>query len=110
MEILSNNLYTYNDLKPENIMLCNSRDGSLKVTLVDFGFAQKYVNEYGTHYNEDSCNEMFQGNLMFSSFNLLDFKTPCRKDDLISICYLLIFLLNFGKIPKFESIFSDEFS
>ena len=35
---------TYNDLKPENIMLENQR-----ITLIDFGLCSKYVDSQGYH-------------------------------------------------------------
>ena len=34
--------YTYNDLKPENLLMNNTTKGELKITLIDFGFAQKF--------------------------------------------------------------------
>jgi serine/threonine protein kinase len=33
--------YTYNDLKPDNIMLNNSSNGQVNVTLIDFGYAKQ---------------------------------------------------------------------
>jgi len=39
--------YTFNDLKPDNIMLNNDYDGKLRVTLVDFGFAKRYIDNEG---------------------------------------------------------------
>jgi serine/threonine protein kinase len=42
---------TYNDIKPENIML-NGTD----VILVDFGFCDKYIDEYGSHIEEETVS------------------------------------------------------
>ena len=38
---------TFNDLKPENIMITppSSDDETLKVHLIDFGFADKFIND-----------------------------------------------------------------
>ena len=43
----------------------------------------------------------FKGNLMFTSKNGFEVQTLTRRDDLISIIYLLIFLIN-GKIQKIK--------
>ena len=44
MEDLHNAHYTYNDLKPDNMMLsCNCPD-EVVLTLIDFGYASKYKN------------------------------------------------------------------
>ena len=62
---------TFNDLKPENIMIDLENDdleADPKVYLIDFGFAQKYVQKDGKkHIGEDDSTEIFQGNLIFSS-------------------------------------------
>ena len=47
---------------------------------------------------------VFKGNMAFASLNQLEFKTPSRRDDMISLCYLLSFLLNNG---KFKGIVFD---
>ena len=106
LEMLSYCRLTYNDLKPDNIMLCNDRNGKLRVTLIDFGFAQKYVDKKNVHIQEGSIEDMFRGNLLFSSSHALEFFTPSRRDDVISVGYLLTFLLNGGQIPYFESLMS----
>ena len=36
---------TFNDLKPENIMINIQDDGSPKVFLIDFGFAAKFIKD-----------------------------------------------------------------
>ena len=39
---------------------------------------------------------------MFSSLNVLKFQTPSRRDDLISLCYLLSYLLNEGHLKDMD--------
>lgn len=41
----------------------------------------------------------FQGNFYFSSFNQLDVKSTSRRDDLHSLIYMLVYMLNRGTIP-----------
>lgn len=40
--------------------------------------------------------------MIFSSTNHLQFMTTSRRDDLISLCYLLAFLINEGKLPNID--------
>ena len=40
---------------------------------------------------------------MFASPSTLAFNLPSRKDDLLSICYILIFMLNGCELPFVES-------
>ena len=42
---------------------------------------------------------MFQGNLVYSSHSQMNFETTSRKDDLISIFYLLATILNGNQFP-----------
>jgi serine/threonine protein kinase len=80
---------TYNDMKPENVMV---RDK--KVVLIDFGFADKFVNQDGTHVAEDTTVCSFKGNLAFASLRALNFKTTTRKDDLCSLAYMIMYFFN----------------
>ena len=54
LEKIHNTGFTYNDLKPDNIMVAYNQNqessigidiNSVPIFLVDFGFAQKYVDE-----------------------------------------------------------------
>lgn len=85
---------TYNDLKLANIMINKSGTDKLAVTLIDFGFADKYINEDGTHINNKEVVEVFQGNLLFASLDQLKFKRTVRRDDMISIIFLMFYLIN----------------
>ena len=48
IEILHETGRTYNDLKLNNIMIDKSEEG-IKMTLIDFGFADTYKNKSGEH-------------------------------------------------------------
>ena len=66
-----------------------------KFVLVDYGMAQRYVDDNGNHMENDEI-DLFCGNITFASLNTLNFRRPSRRDDLIMICYLMIFLVNGG--------------
>lgn len=89
--------YIYNDLKPDNICIGEFNDmktvHSLK--LIDFGLATPYMKG-NQHIKQEP--KQFQGNLAFSSYNAFNEVTLSRRDDLISLLYLLLYLTS-GKLP-----------
>lgn len=95
--------YVYNDLKLENIMITSKNE----IRLIDFGFAKKYVDSNGAHMKKKNSN-VFHGNMMFATLSQFEFETTSRKDDLISLCYLMIYLLNDGKVPYSIENFTVE--
>ena len=59
---------TFNDLKPENVMVDMTENGLPKVHLVDYGFAEKYVKDQSKeHIASDLAVDTFRGNLDYSS-------------------------------------------
>ena len=78
--------------------------------LVDFGFTTKFVHHTvdesdgvkRTVHKGKELQDVFRGNMVFSSLNQLQFMTTSRRDDLISLCYLLVFLLNGGELPGMQ--------
>ena len=100
--------YVYNDIKLENIMVKPSKSGhDLKVVLIDFGMAQKYTDEDGEHLNDKEMSK-FGGNLIFSSYEVLNFRRPSRRDDLIMLSYFLIYLLNGAEMPLLDDFLPKE--
>ena len=71
---------------------------SINPVLIDFGFASKYVDREGIHL-EKSEIQTFQGNILFASKYQMNFSLTSRRDDLISIGYILMFLLNNLQMP-----------
>ena len=49
-----------------------------------------------------SKTNVFRGNLMFASQHQLNFQTSSRRDDLISLCYLLVSLLHNGTFLELD--------
>ena len=88
---------THNDLKFENVMINTQGklDADPQIFLIDFGFADKFMEKDGkTHINPNANVEMFQGNMLFSSVRQMEFRKTSRKDDLIALFYLMIYSLN----------------
>lgn len=71
----------------------------MQLHLVDFGLASKWRDpKSGNHLQQENV-AFFQGNFYFSSFNQLDVKSTSRRDDLHSLIYMLVYMLNRGSIP-----------
>ena len=79
-------------------MIIEKQNMQPQVKLIDFGLVTKYLDDKGKHIMKQST-EFFEGNFIFASVNALKFKKTSRRDDLLSLCYLVIFVLNHGRIP-----------
>ena len=62
--------------------------------LIDFGLASKWMDSETGKHIEQTKTKSFKGNLYFSSTDQLECKRTSRRDDLCSLMYLLIYLLN----------------
>lgn len=92
--------FTYNDLKLDNIMIgdqFNSISSLKEIRLVDFGFAAKYRDESQQHLPQENT-EVFRGNLIFATPSQFEFKSTSRKDDILSLCYMLVYLFHGGDV------------
>ena len=76
--------------------------------LIDFGIAQRFLMEDGVTHRPMREKEEFVGNLIFCSkyifeeisntYNVDNEIAQSRRDDIIGLSYLLLFLLN-GQVP-----------
>lgn len=64
-----------------------------KIKIIDFGLAIKYVDNEGKHIAATK-ERFFQGNLIFASKHCFNLVTHSRRDDLISLAYLLLYLID----------------
>ena len=86
----------HRDIKPANFIFGKQESKSL-LHIVDFGLAKFYKNSDEEHIPMETGRNL-TGTLEYASLNVLQGKTPSRRDDLEAICYILIFLLE-GKLP-----------
>ena len=99
MRIIHDAGYTYNDLKLDNILvgdckeLPNYKRTLHNIRMIDFGLAKKYVDDNGKHVPLQR-EKQFQGNMIFASKNAFNLHTLSRRDDLHSLCYLLLYLID----------------
>lgn len=94
LKIVHNSNRVHNDLKPENVMIQTLEDGSTQAYIIDYGFASKFCDGDKNHIAVDASVDLFQGNINFSSLRQMKFLQTSRKDDLVSLFYMMIFLLN----------------
>ena len=68
-----------------------------RVMLINMDRCLNYLTNEGKHI-ESGNEDKFAGNLVMSSINAMLFKKQSRRDDLISLTYLLIYMIQ-GFLP-----------
>ena len=84
----------FNDLKLDNIMVGdsnNSPQSLADIRLIDFGLSTEYLDPEGKHIKLELTKE-FKGTMAMSSKYSMSFYSLSRRDDLISLTYLLIYM------------------
>ena len=91
----------HRDVKPHNFMI---KGGELY--LIDFGLATFYWNDQGEHCPDTGTTTMI-GSPFFASLRIHEGHRYSRRDDLISLGYVLLYLTGFSwdlsSIPKRDS-------
>ena len=93
----------YRDVKPENFLL--GLDDPNVIYIVDFGLCKKYRSSKTGRHILPKMTGKFCGTLPYSSVNAVKGKVLSRRDDLISLGYVLIKLIK--KHLPWTSNFSD---
>jgi serine/threonine protein kinase len=84
----------HRDIKPDNFM--TKLDGS-GICLVDFGLATRYLDNTGKHNPEQRISNIV-GSLNYCSLNVHNGFRPSRRDDILSLFYVFVFLI-LGQLP-----------
>ena len=88
--------YIHCDVKPDNIMIGDYKNELKEMNqlyLIDFGISMTYLDEQG-HHKPLEIDVPFKGNAIFSSKNAFARITLSRRDDIISIMYILVYLID----------------
>ena len=64
------------------------------VTLIDFGLTSKYKGKDKKHISDTETTDVFQGNTFFSSLDSMNFYRTSRKDDMVSLYLMMVWLMN----------------
>ena len=81
----------YKDVKPENFLI--GIDDPNVIYAVDFGLCKKYRSSKTGKHLLPKYTRKFSGTVAYASINALIGKETSRRDDLISLGYMLIILL-----------------
>jgi serine/threonine protein kinase len=101
LESIHSNFVIHRDIKPDNFMI---KKGEL--FLIDFGFSTFYVNSEKQHITMDCSHQSIIGTPKYVSIFIHDGVRYSRRDDLISLGYILIFLF-LGDKSRQNKIQSD---
>jgi casein kinase 1 len=96
IEQLHSAYLVHNDLKLENIVI-GIDDPSL-IYLIDFGLTSSFVTD-GVRHIEKEFMRNFSGNFLFASLNSCRGYNKSRRDDIESLFYMLIYLINDEYLP-----------
>ena len=93
LEAIHSTGYLHNDIKPDNLCLGSFEDNDnvKSIRIVDLGISRKYL-EQNQHVEPDESIS-FMGNAIFTSKFKMHFDIPSRRDDIISVLYLVLFLV-----------------
>ena len=83
----------HRDIKPENFLF--GLDDTSKIYIIDFGFCKSYVGN-DEHIPMKKTSNLI-GSRTYASINAHNFDEISRRDDLESLCYTLIYLVQ-GKL------------
>lgn len=87
----------HRDLKPENIMFGKNINKENDLFIIDFGLSKRFVDKNCKHLPY-SKNNGFRGTLRFSSINSHEGIQNSRRDDLESLCYIIVYMIK-KKLP-----------
>lgn len=82
----------HRDIKPENIVF--NKKGT-DIYIIDFGLCRKYIDNNNEHIEMNKRNTII-GTPNFVSVNVHNGIEPSRRDDLISVAYIILYLINGG--------------
>ena len=104
----------HRDIKPDNILY--SLNTKEQIYLIDFGLSLCYKDKNGRHISQRNSREII-GSINFISVNIHKGISSSRRDDIISIYYVLVYLIvgdlpwniNTMKETKIEKMYNNVF-
>ena len=97
IEYIHKKHYIHRDIKPENFMT-GRKEFKAVLYLIDFGLSKKYIDPKTGKHVKYKDNHRLNGTARFASIHALEGYELSRRDDLESLCYVLVYLLK-GNLP-----------
>lgn len=92
LESIHSGWVVHRDIKPQNFMIGADKE----LYLIDFGMATFYVDEHRKPIHNEVAKQYIIGSPKYASYFIHCGMTPERRDDLISLGYMYIFLRHPG--------------
>ena len=94
LETIHNMGVIHRDLKPQNFMMKDQ-----EIFLIDFGLSTIFVDEDLKHIEPKNESTFIIGTPKFISLHIHNGKDASRRDDIISLMYLYLFMINGLSLP-----------
>jgi serine/threonine protein kinase len=102
LEMLHNKGLVHRDIKPSNFLFGLNNSQHI-LHLIDFGFCKRYM--YGEKHIELKYTSDIIGTIHYISLNVHKKNEPSRRDDLESVIYILLYLLDLIFWDKLDNSF-----